>query len=249
VDDPEYEVGDVRSHPLPAGVSDRIQPAPPGSLLSRRWRLALGSVLIALVVLVSAWLPLHSSTSKASFPSYLPTPTAVLTPTPLPRTSTLAAPPGNCPSALPLSTVAVPALDGLLGSSVQLTGHAPVWIVSSLYPLPSVVTVPEATPPSATNPEWPAISIFWVTGPNAFPPVTVQVHDLHNGTVAWWGTPGTNRPQVPILQLTPSGEPVYGYDLTERWLLFITRAGCYKMEVTWPGGRWSLIFAAGSLSS
>ena len=142
VDEPEYEVTDVRSHPLPPAYPERTQPAPPGTLLSRRWRLALaaGSILIALVVIVSVWLPLHTqphpSTAVVPFPTFPATATPVLTPTPLPITRALASPPTHCPAAPPLTTVTVPAFDGFSGGPVQLTGHAPVWIVEAFYPLP-----------------------------------------------------------------------------------------------------------------
>jgi hypothetical protein len=73
VDDPDYEVTDVRSHPLPSAFPDSTRPAPPGTLLSRRWRLALaaGSILLALIVIVSVWLPLrtHPHPSTAFLPS------------------------------------------------------------------------------------------------------------------------------------------------------------------------------------
>ncbi len=259
MDEPEYEVTDVRSHPLPPTFPERTLPAPPGTLLSRRWRLALaaGSILLALVVIVSVWLPLqtqpHPSTAVAPFPTFPGTATPVLTPTPLPITSALAPPPTNCPAGPTLTTVTVPAFGGFSGGMVQLAGHAPVWIVEAFYPLPTgVVELSEPTPPSAANPEWPVLPIIWAFGPNAYPTVTVQVHELQSGTLAWWGAGGDSGPQLPILTLnSPAGsQSTQGYaGGGAPVLLFIMRAGCYQMEVTWPGGNWSLIFAAGSGSS
>jgi hypothetical protein len=79
VDDSDYEVSDVRSHPLPAAVPDRTQPTRPGALLSLRWRLALaaGSILLALIVIVSVWLHWHPhpSTAVVPPPTYLGTAT------------------------------------------------------------------------------------------------------------------------------------------------------------------------------
>jgi hypothetical protein len=256
VDEPEYEVTDLRSHSLPPAFPERTQPAPPGTLLSRSFRLALaaGSILLALIVIVSVWLPLHPqphlSTTLVPFPTFPGTATPVLTPTPLPITSTLASPPTHCPAAPPLTTVTVPAFDGFYGGPVQLTGRAPVWIVENLYPLPSVVDLSEPTPPSSANPEWPAIPIIWAIGPNAHPTVTVQVRDLQSHTLAWWGAGGESGPQWPILTLNaPADIPAHSYVAGAPWLLFITRSGCFKMDVTWPGGSWSLIFAAGAGSS
>jgi hypothetical protein len=255
VDDPEYEVTDVRSRPLPSAFPDGTQPAPPGTLLSRRWRLALaaGSILIALMVIVSVWLPLHTqphpSTAFLPSPTFPATATPVLTPTPLPITSALASPPTNCPSAPPLTTVTV-AADSFSGGPVQLTGRPPVWIVTGYLP-PRVVNLTGPNPPSSATPEWPTIAIIWTIGPNTHPTVTVQVHDLQSSTLAWWGASAESGPQMPILTLNPPADipATQSYVATAPWLLFITRAGCYKMDVTWPGGTWSLIFAAGGGSS
>jgi hypothetical protein len=247
VDDPEFEVTDVRSDPFP----DRTRSAPPGTSLSLRWRLALaaGSILLALIVLVNVWLPLHTrphrSTAVVPSPTFPATATPVLAPTPLPVTRALALPPTNCPTAPPLTTVTVAAFDGFFGGPVQLTGRAPVWIVTGYLP-PRVVVFKETPPSSAAAPQWPSIPVIWAIGPNAHPTVTVQVRDLQSHTLAWWGAGGESGPQMPILTLAPPTDtPTPSYDAGAPWLLFITRAGCYKMDVTWPGGSWSFIFAAG----
>jgi hypothetical protein len=144
--------------------------------------------------------------------------------------------------------VTVPVI-GFYGRPTQLTGRGPVWIVTGYLP-PSVLEVPEPTPPSSARPEWPFIQILWVTGPNAPPTMTVQVHELQSHTIAWWGAHVASGPQVPILTLTPPADiPLTSYAADALWLLFITRAGCYQVDVTWRGGSWSLIFAAGGSSS
>jgi hypothetical protein len=145
--------------------------------------------------------------------------------------------------------VTVPVI-GFTRSPVQLTGRGPAWIVTS-YPPPRVVEVPEPTPPpSSAMPEWPFIQVYWVIGPNAPPTMTVQVHDLESHTPAWWGADFASSPQMPILTLNPPADiPAHSYVAGTPWLLFITRAGCYQMDVAWPGGSWSLIFAAGDASS
>jgi hypothetical protein len=208
-------------------------------------------------VLVSVWLPWHlrphPRTAVVPSPTVPAAATSMGAPTPLPITRALAPPPTNCPAGPTLTTVAVPAFGGFSGGTVQLTGHAPVWIVEAFYPLPTgVVDLSEPTPPSAANPEWPVLPIIWAFGPNALPIVTVQVHELPSGTLAWWGVGGDSGPQLPILTLNApaGGQPTQGYVGGDAPVfLFITRAGCYQMEVTWPGGSWSLIFAAGAGSS
>jgi hypothetical protein len=139
---------------------------------------------------------------------------------------------------------------GFYGGPVQLTGRAPVWMVAGYLP-PRVVDLSEPTPLSKATPEWPSLPIMWTIGPDSHPTVTVQVYDLQSSTPAWWGAGGESGPQMPILTLTPPADipATQSYVTTIPWLLFITRAGCYKMDVSWPGGSWSLIFAAGAGSS
>src|SRR5262249_9255093 len=154
-------------------------------------------------------------------------------------------PPTSCPLSPTLTTVTVPAFDGFSGKTVQLSGGAPVWIPS--FALPQRITaIPEATHPSAAAPEWPSLFILWEVGPSTHPTASVVVRDLYSGALAWWAI-GASSPQTPVLVLgpppdePPPGDGYLGY-LTD---LFIVHAGCYQMSVTWPGGGWSLIFAAG----
>ena len=248
VDDQQYEVVDLRSNPRSISAARRIQAMPPGSQLTRRWRLALTALtlLLALIVLVSAWLPLHNQPRPvAALPSAATqaTPTRVLEPTPLPITRALGSPPATCPSAPPLTMITVPPFGGFYGGPVQMSGRGPVWIPALTLPR-SVNDTVQSTPPSAAAPAWPSLFIIFAVGPTSHPMVTVEVHDLRTGALAWWAE-GGNSPQVPLLALGPvPGAPEKGY-LSYNTLLFITRASCYDMTVTWPGGSWSLIFAAG----
>jgi hypothetical protein len=255
VDDPDFEVDDVRSHRyLSVPPTLRRHPFPPGTLLSGSWRLGLtvGCVALAVIVILSAWLPLHNQPSfSTGVPSLTPQAAAtpefvpVGVPTPLPITSTLAAPPTNCPGTSPLTTITVPAFSGFAGSKVQLSGRAPVWIPADYLP-ESITGIPEQVPPSTTAPAWwPSIFILWEIGPTLHPTVTIRVHNLQSGALAWWAE-GGSTPQVPILVLPPPpDEPTPTEYSSYRTELFITHAGCYRMTVTWPGGSWSLIFAAG----
>jgi hypothetical protein len=257
VDDPEYEVGDVRERPLLSAPRIRSQPSPPGTLLSRRLRLSLtlGTVLLAIVVIFSTWLPLRNqsqlSDGNPSPPSGLPSPTSphsalpVTVPTPLPITSSLAPPPTNCPGSPPLTTAAVPNFGGFASSTVQMSGHTPVWIPDAYLPQ-RITNIPEQAPPSSAMPAWwPSIFILWEIGPTIHPSVTVQVHDLHSGEPAWWSE-GGSTPETPVLVLPPPpDQPAPTIYSTYRVELFIRHAACYQMIVSWPGGKWSYIFAVG----
>ena len=171
----------------------------------------------------------------------------MLASTPLPVTGPLAAPPTNCPAAPPLDALTIPPTDGI-ASDVPLLGRSPVWAYSGSLPR-GVVNLGQ---PSATSPSWPAVETFWVFGPTLHPRVTVRVSDLRSGEAAWWRVGGPSTPQVPILIMDPDVDFPGSAPLTwvvERTLLFLTHAGCYQLDVSWAGGDWQTVFAAGQLRS
>jgi hypothetical protein len=86
--------------------------------------------------------------------------------------------------------------------------------------------------------------MFWVIGPHRYPRVvTVRAFALDTGEMAWWG--GDN-PQVPVLVMNPALDyPTAVSWVTYRMFLFMTHAGCYELQVSWDGGGWYTIFAAG----
>jgi hypothetical protein len=215
VDEPEYEVGDMRSQLRISAPHLRRQALPHGALLSGRWRLGLTacSILLVVIVIVSAWLPLQS---QPQFGNGVPSLTSqgaaaqVFVPTPLPITSTLASPPTNCPSESPLTTTTVPAFGGLAGSTVQLIGRAPVWI-PKVYVPQRIAGIPESLPPSsAMSAWWPSIFILWEISPTSHPTAIIQVYDLHSGALAWWAEGGSTL-QVPVLVLPPPPDKPTGY--------------------------------------
>jgi hypothetical protein len=139
--------------------------------------------------------------------------------------------------------VTVPAFGGFAGRTVQLSGHAPVWIPAAYLPQ-KVTGIPEQAAPSDAMPAWwPSIFILWEIGPTSHPTATVRVRDLYTGALAWWSGDGST-PQASTLILPPGGPMPTGYS-SYRTELFITQSGCYQMTVTWSGGSWSYIFAAG----
>jgi hypothetical protein len=86
---------------------------------------------------------------------------------------------------------------------------------------------------------------MWEIGPISHPTVTARAFSLETGETAWWGL-GGNNPQVPVLVMNPSVDfPTAASWITYRTELFITRAGCYELQVTWEGGGWYTIFPAG----
>ncbi len=106
---------------------------------------------------------------------------------------------------------------------------------------------PYGRSPTGT-PFWPSLYIMREIGPYTYPAVSVRVHDLHSGEIAWWGENG-NSPQKPILMMDPAvDQPAAKSWVSYLTLLYITHAGCYEMDVTWRGDGWRLIFAVGQES-
>lgn len=246
MDEPEFEVTDIGQQP-------RLAPSQhhrfPGLRVAARWRLVLAAVslVVALAVLVRVWLPLHTAEpTTLGFPSPTPRPTAtaVLLPTPLPVIGLVGPPPQTCPGTPALDTITVPAFDGFIGSTVQMSGRAPVWVPEFTLPQGLV----DLGSPSPT-PYWPAAEIFWAIGPKSYPTVTVRAVALDTGEMAWWSLGGED-PEVPVLVMSPSlDEPTAVSWVTYRTFLIITHSGCYKLQVSWAGGDWSTIFAAGRISA
>jgi hypothetical protein len=95
---------------------------------------------------------------------------------------------------------------------------------------------------------YPNLFIIWEIGPTQYPAVTARASDLRTGELAWWSLSGST-PQAPVLTFEPSrpvatgsSAPAFFEHLSN---LFVTHAGCYRLDVTWDGGEWSSIFAVG----
>jgi hypothetical protein len=237
MDDPDVEITDLRR---PGDSSDH-QPTSWMGIRAKRGRrlaVAIGSIVLAVLVVAGAWLPLHERGLDTGAQSSHATP--------LPITGLLAAPPTNCPASPPLDALTVSHIDGFTPDTVPLLGRSPVWVVSD-SPSLRVGTIVQ---PPAASPSWPEIKILWVFGPTRHPHVTVRATDLRSGDVAWWAVRVPRTPQVPTLTMDPDVEFPDSAQLT--WVaavttLIITHAGCYELAVSWAGGGWQTVFAAGQI--
>jgi hypothetical protein len=175
----------------------------------------------------------------------LPTCTADLGPCRV--TGLLDPPPQTCPASPALDTLDLAHFGSFVGG-VQLVGHTPAWI-----PRPYLGG---STVPITINVEQngyaplPGTKIIWEVGPNYTQPVSVQLIDLRTGVPAWWSLDAAHLTKTFVLDPAVnqgethhrSPEPgwqEWGSDVT------IAKAGCYSLQVTWPGGSWRAIIAAG----
>jgi len=172
----------------------------------------------------------------------LPAPTIdPRSPTPAPAAGALPPPPVDCPASPALDSITAQA--GGFTKPVRMYGRAPVWVPTSYLPEGTRYVNEPSTPVP-----YPGLKVIWEVGPDRYPTVMARVSDLRTGEPAWWmGSGGT--PDTPVLTLDSNGFTSSGAvgPVFLEWPTFFTvpHAGCYRLDVSWDGGGWSTIFAAG----
>ena len=199
--------------------------------------------------------------SQLHVPQRSPTPQS--TPTPSPYLSpTLIAPaigpvPPNCPPSASLVPFAPAAI-------IPGAGGPDVWLVAGAFYFsgpPSAKAMPHAIAHlgslsrSAYTPYgWPVLVQVLVTS-DFTPTITITGHDLHTGYPLWLA-PGPNpvpEGAGPIFTTTPRqpegsiGDIGNAQQSWNIWFgaLYLPGAGCYTLQASWPGGGWTVHFAAG----
>ena len=89
--------------------------------------------------------------------------------------------------------------------------------------------------------------VTWVIVPDFKQQIELRLHAAENSDLLWIGDAyGAARPAV-LLAGSPGIMGRVAADGFEEFpgKLFIPRAGCYVLEVRWPGGSWTASFAAG----
>lgn len=167
----------------------------------------------------------------------------------------LASPPQDCAIQLPPQQKH---LDGLgSNQNVSLIGGGAFWFYAIFYS--SVLHLGS----SSSDQGWPMTKWVVEVGPNFSLPVTLRLQNVRTKTLAWW-TDGQTPPRaatqvlilnpltdtgdvgsVPGIPDVPHGQASPGWS---EWGLFpvFAAAGCYSLEVSWPGGSWQSILAVGS---
>jgi hypothetical protein len=150
--------------------------------------------------------------------------------------------PTNCPLTAQPGTKVFPKGWGGFLSDATLIGRSPVWagigIELHLY-----------IGPQDSHGGWTGTKILWEIDQDLTQPVIVRVKNLATGEPAWWGK-GEQQPSDTVLVLDSMNEGYHGAPANGwyEWgsFLYLLAAGCYSMDVSWPGGGWHIVFAAGS---
>lgn len=212
-------------------------------------------VLFALSLLLLSCAPVPITTTSTGTSPQAPSPTtsAVMptksVPTPMPLTGQLDPAPKNCPIVPAPATMAVRGPWGGFSGDVTFVGKAPVWIFDFAGALNDRSHPVLHLSKEMVSSSYPGTKILWEVGPKYPEVVTVRATDMQTGELAWWDMDGQHATSV--MRLTKDmgslhhGEVVSGW---QEWgsTLHILKAGCYKLEVSWPKGLWSMQFAAGS---
>jgi hypothetical protein len=221
----------------------------------RRYSLA-GLLLLILLGAIVLQFPRPTPIPPSSSLSTLDQKNAVLSPSPIrvgseeivPVPALLALAPTNCQLVPAPASKVFPGDWGNFTRGVTLVGQGDVWLFDGTSPLNTTSNeILHLNSQGYTS--WPESQIIWEVGPNDLTPqtVVVQVVNQRTGKLAWWNPRGQQPEQTLRLAETGpnyTGEPEPGW---HEWVtgLLIQQAGCYTMQVSWPGGQWLLRFAAG----
>jgi hypothetical protein len=158
--------------------------------------------------------------------------------------SLIGPPPTNCPLAPPLAII--DAFGAALGTS-------PAWALGFIAEGRRDVLHIVDSLHGRTGPHGLYRKVLWLTQPGYSQKVTLSGHSLSNSDRLWFQFGGDDPTTTPILDPVHPGVPGSG-DLSgspqNRYAnfpsyLFIPSADCYVLEARWPGGSYSISFAAG----
>jgi hypothetical protein len=213
-------------------------------------------LLAALLMLAACSAGQSTAPATTATRSPIVAPAATMTPVlpPTPAGSALGPAPTNCPVLPPPQTFTMASgFGGGFIGPVSFTGGSPVWELGLSSPL-------QAGQFGGPDNPYPSFKVMWIVGPNVTQPVTLTGHELRAGAPLWFEIYPTNA--APITPQTRSvytmqavldpASPNRGGTTNSKghwgiWGIGIIplAAGCYDLEVTWTGGDWHTVFAAG----
>jgi hypothetical protein len=154
------------------------------------------------------------------------------------------------PLPAPLGAVPQLCLQGPTPRSISpairpVLGGAPVWVAGFDGPH-ATLHIPDPSAATYTRYGW-IEDLLWEVGPNYPEPVIIRGENLRDGAPLWLRM--DNQAITTLLVLNP-GAPHAVSSLGKAWAewwvsVYISLAGCYALKVSWPGGAWQIIFAAG----
>jgi hypothetical protein len=222
-------------------------------MLTRVLRASVARASLLVLLLIAAGCALDRATPQASpTATPYPRPSALPTSTPgaLPPavTGPLAPAPTDCATLpAPQTFTLPPDFGGGFHSDFTFTGSSPIWALGPGSPL--LVQQPSVDQP------YPSTKVMWIVGPNYFQPVTLSGRELRSNAPMWFEVyqgAGTTSIFTTHATLDPgapnrgSTEPSSGHWNIWGIGLLVLSAGCYELDVTWSGGSWRTIYAAGS---
>lgn len=190
-------------------------------------------------------------------PEATPLPTGTATPGagPTPVTGLLDPAPTNCPVSSPLQMLTQENFGGGFSSPISFLGASPVW----QFGLPQGGGTLNLNQNGAEP--LPGTKVLWVVGPNYAQPVTLSGQEVRTGAPLWFTVFAPNFRLTSDLQAVPSFTTTATLDpaapnrgstdnSTGHWTIFgigitVVAAGCYQLDVSWPGGSWHAIYAVG----
>ena len=182
-----------------------------------------------------------TSTPTSSHPAITSTPQVHLSPAP----QQFGPAPVYCPASPAISTKVFPKGWGGYLRDQTAIGTSPVWTTSIMAG--DIFGVDQAGYEA-----WPGTKIIWEVGPSFTQTVSVRVTNLATGELSWWDTGEGSPPPVHVSRILTldTNQPTYHGAPERGWrewgsYLYFSQAGCFVMDVTWPGGHWRIFFGVG----
>ena len=246
-------------------IRDLAEPHPPIGGASRRVRLLLAAgtaLLLAAVLIAAAWPALGGSLAVllavptptiTPLPTPLPTATPPNTPTPYPSPTpssptTLGPAPRDCPPG--------PAQQTISQAFGPAVGGTPAWVGGDFSATgnPLTLHVYDPSPAAHTLYGW-STPLLVSEDELDTRPFSLQAWNVATGDALWFTTQGdTASSNAEVNAGLFIFDPIHRVQVVGyaggyvNWfpILYVPAPGCYVMEASWPGGAWTIPFAAGA---
>lgn len=198
-------------------------------------------LIVFLLLLIGCTPSQPQQTIAVSTKSPINVPTATSTPVaPIPTVGPV---PQSCPTSNPTRRV--------FSQLSSVTGSTPVW--ATWIPDPSVFregSFTNSNPPTNYDPAygWQITKVVWEVGPNYTQPISIHGYELLNHTPMFIQIEDTPTAHTVLDSHHPSHPRSVLGDGWAEWgsYIVVPKAGCYRMDVSWPTGHWALNFAFGA---